>query len=148
MLDARLMTMRIALVVLTTAAMAVSSGCTDTRDSSSRQTAESLAGQSVPVEPESRTLTRAGLTVSLPRDCRVARAGTTEKAPKTFDCAGLRRLKLARVSPVEDLIRPGIYRSRGGWVGLRVVDSSYVYAIANEREVLRGVLASAQTTSP
>ena len=73
---------------------------------------------------------------------------STQKGARTSGCSGLRRLKLARVSPVEDLIRPGIHRGRDGWVGLRVVDDSYVYAVAGKREVLRTVLASAEATRP
>lgn len=138
--------MRKAIAALATVAVVASAGCSNTTNSSSQQSVDSIPSPSQSAQPESRTLTEAGLTVSVPRDCRTADAGATEKAPKTFNCSGLRRLKVARMSPAEDLIRPGIYRGRGGWVGLRVVDTSYVYALAEKRDVLRSLLSSIKSS--
>lgn len=139
---------RAVLSVLTAVALsAFAAGCTDPADPSSLPV-QSHANQSASAPTESPHVTEAGLTISVPSGCRIEDAVSTQKGVRTSGCSGLRRLKLARVSPVEDLTRPGIYRSRGGWVGLRVIDDSYVYAVAGTREVLRTVLASAETTRP
>ena len=134
-----------ALSVVTLSAFAA--GCTDQAAPSSPPL-QSQANQPASAPTEPLNVTEAGLTVSVPHGCRIEDAVSTQKGARTSGCSGLRRLKLARVSPVEDLIRPGIHRGRDGWVGLRVVDDSYVYAVAGKREVLRTVLASAEATRP
>ena len=80
--------------------------------------------------------TRGGVTVRLPYGC-----SPEEVTP--VSCRGLRSLRLAKVGPLDDLIKPGVYKRDGMWVGLRLVEDSFVYAEAGNEEFLTELLASA-----
>jgi hypothetical protein len=84
-----------------------------------------------------RSFTRAGVTVHLPPSCRPG-----ESSP--VDCGGLRSLRIAKVGPLDDLIRPGVHRhGKQSWVGLRLVGNSYIFATASNAQVIRDLFASA-----
>lgn len=80
--------------------------------------------------------TRGGVTVRLPNGC-------SPEDITPVSCRGLRSLRLAKVGPMDDLIKPGVYERDGMWVGLRLVEESFVYAEAGNEEVLIELLASA-----
>lgn len=84
--------------------------------------------------------TRGGVTVRLPDGCL-----PEEITPGS--CGGLRMLRLAKRGPLDDLMRPGVYEREGTWVGLRLVEGSFVFAEAGNEEVVRELLASASPSS-
>lgn len=80
--------------------------------------------------------TRGGVTVHLPNGC-----SPEHITPGT--CRGLQSLRLAKRGPLDDLMRPGVYEREGSWVGLRLVEGSFVFAEASSEEVVTDLLASA-----
>jgi hypothetical protein len=127
------MTFRSALTVVgSLLALALTTGCNPPqRDGADFDDTQRQSGAGGPVE-----YTRGGVTVRLPHGC-----SPKEITPGT--CSGLRSLRLAERGPLDDLMRPGVYEREGTWVGLRLVEGSFVFAEAGNEEVISELLASA-----
>lgn len=126
-------------VVCLTLALALATAC----DGPTSGDAESdPQRQSSMLSPEASTpvdFARAGVTVRLPSGCQ-----PRGMSPTT--CDGLRSLEIARVGPLDDLIRPGVHKQgKKKWVGLRLVGHSFVFATASNGEVIADVLDSASS---
>ncbi|GAA1434671.1 hypothetical protein GCM10009641_28640 [Mycobacterium cookii] len=104
-------------------------------------TSRQPSASSAPKNDTGVVFSRAGLTVRLPDGCR-------PKNVVPAQCQGLQALRVAEVGPSLDLMRPGVRQGRTGtWVGLRLVDESYVFAEASNAEVIYELFASASATT-
>lgn len=116
-------------------ALALTAGCNSPDPDVADSDAPQQSGAGAPVE-----YTRGGVTVRLPHGC-------SPEAITPGSCSGLRSLRLAERGPLDDLMRPGVYQRGGTWVGLRLVEESFVFAEAGNEEVVRELLASASPTA-
>lgn len=117
--------------------VAAATGCeVTTPDEASSAAPEELA-ISQPQEQMHNDFTRAGVTVRLP-------AGCVPQGIAPGRCQGLQSLRVARIGPLDDLIRPGVHRDgRNEWIGLALVGDSFVFAEANNAAVIAKLFGSA-----
>ena len=112
-----------------------------TRDDAPAGAAPQHVAPSASADGTAVVFSRAGVTVHLPGGCQ-------PREVEPGSCEGLQALRVARIGPSLDLMLPGVREGRAGtWVGLRILDESYVFAEANNPGVIYELFASATATS-